>query len=486
MKLDRQICERARNTRDPSYDGRFFVAIESTGIFCRPVCPAPLPRPENMRFYPTAAAAADAGYRPCLRCRPETAPGSPEWLGAQDLVRRAMIRIKDGYLNDRSVPRLAASMNISERKLRRQFKKYLGTSPVAMGNMHRVFFAKKLLTETRLSITRIALASGFGSIRQCNEMFRKIYQSTPSDIRRRQATGDRSNDAGATLRLDFRPPYDWHRVITFLAKRAVAGMEWAGEGAYARSIRVGDGQGWMSVRREPDKNRLALTISMNKVDGLMQVVNRVRRLFSLDMDMGPVHDLFYEDIHLKPLVQRLAGLRMPGSWDPFEFAVRAVIGQQVSVAAATTVAGRVAAKYGRELDMDPPPELRLMFPTPDELADADFNGLGLPRTRAGTLVQLVRALNDGRLSLHPAQDLDTFLSDMTRIPGIGPWTANYVAMRGLGHPDAFPDSDLGILKALAQNGVRPTPRQARKIAEKWRPWRASAAMLLWHHDLPAD
>lgn len=480
MKLENKVCERARRARDPQYDGRFFVAVKTTGIFCRPICPAPLAQEKNVVYYPSAAAASEDGFRPCLRCRPEAAPGSSEWDESADVVRRALVLIRDGYLNDNKVSDLSDRLGISERQLRRFFQKYLGSSPVAVANMHRVFFVKKLMTDVSLSITDIAMAAGFGTIRQCNAMFRKIYGCAPGDLRRSRK-GNLKKEKGfrGVLKLSYRPPYDWEALLAFLEARLVEGIEMVENGVYYRTLRIEDCHGWVAVSHEADNNQISMDISLESVEYLMASVNRLRCLFNLDTDPQVINSVFRSDELLGPLIEKSPGMRMPGAWSPFEYSIRAILGQQVSVSAATTIAGRIAEKYGTAPSIDTPAGLTRIFPFIEELAEADFDGLGLTKRRRATLMALVKAVAEKRVSMDPGQDLDNFVRDMTAIPGIGPWTAHYTAMRGFAHPDAFPESDLGILKALEKNGVRPKPAEAGKIAEKWRPWRAYAAFLLW-------
>ncbi len=481
MELKRDVCMRARKARDPKYDGRFFVAVKTTGIFCRPICPAPLAQEQNVEYYPSAAAASEDGYRPCLRCRPEAAPGSSEWDEAADIVRRALVHIRDGFLNDGSVVELSGKLGVSERQLRRHFHKYLGASPVTVANMHRVFFVKKLMAEESLTITDIAMASGFGTIRQCNAVFRKIYGCSPGDLRKSRR-GKKNKEKGfrGVLKLSYRPPYDWEHLLGFLEARAVKGVEKVEDGVYYRTIRVNNCHGWIAVRNEGEKNQISLEIALESVEHLMSAVNKVRVLFNLDTDPQIINSFFIKDKLLGPLIEKFPGLRMPGAWSAFEYGIRAVLGQQVSVAAATTLAGRIAERYGPAPSIDMPDGLISVFPDSSELSSADFSNMGLTRRRTETLIEIVSAVNDGRVSFDPAQELEDFVADMVKLKGIGPWTAHYTAMRGFSHPDAFPESDLGILKALEKDGVRPTASRAGEISVKWRPWRAYAAFLLWH------
>jgi AraC family transcriptional regulator of adaptative response / DNA-3-methyladenine glycosylase II len=482
MHLDRDVCDRARLARDPRFDGLFFIGVKSTGIYCRPICPARPPRPENIVYYPTAAAAAAAGLRPCLRCRPETAPGTPAWNGTAASVSRAMHLIRQGALNDGSVDQLADRLGLSARHLRRLFRKHIGATPKAIADHQRLLFAKKLVMETDMPITQAALASGYGSLRRFNAAFRKGVGRTPSRMRssRSQPQAVPASGVRCILDLSYRPPYNWDRMLAFFQRRAIPGVEHVANGIYRRTVRLGSGRGEIAVRHATRGFGLRLEICLTDDRNLMIVVERVKRMFDLDANPNAIHWTLRHDPLLDRLIRQAPGLRLPGSWDPFETAVRAVIGQQISVKGAVTQMGRLVRQAGRPYDSAEDVHLTHFFPEAAELADMDWTAIGMPGARKTTLRLLAEKVASGALSLEEAAGLPAFIDAMTQMRGIGEWTANYIAMRALGEPDAFPASDLGILKALQEGPDRPTGKQASTRAENWRPWRAYACMYLWH------
>jgi AraC family transcriptional regulator of adaptative response / DNA-3-methyladenine glycosylase II len=449
------VYQRARLARDARFDGRFFIGVVTTGIYCRPICPAPSPKEENVRYYASAAAAAEAGFRPCLRCRPEASPGTPAWLGASTTVSRALKLIGESALDDGGVENLAERLGIGSRHLRRLFLQYLGATPVAVAQTRRVHFAKKLIDETGLSMTQIAMAAGFGSVRRFNATFQNLYGRTPRELRKVTSRG--ANEAGNyTFRIGYRPPYDWTSAIAFLAARAIPGVEVVTPEEYRRTIVVDGRPGTIAVRPAA-KNELELHIAYPDPAPLFRIVERVRAIFDAGADPSEIHRSFRRDQRLAPLVRAYPGLRVPGCWDGFEMTVRAILGQQVSVKGASTMAGRVAAAFGTESAGG------VLFPAPDALAEADLTRVGVTRARAASIRALAAAVAGKEIAFHGS--LEGFEERMTRIPGVGPWTAQYVAMR-LGEPDAFPAGDL-YLRGVA------------KESEAWRPWRAYAAMYLW-------
>lgn len=481
MSLDRQVCDRARLARDPRFDGLFFTGVLSSGIYCRPTCPARPPKPENVVYFPSAAAAAEAGFRPCLRCRPEAAPGSPAWNSASAVVSRAILLIRQGALNEGSLEDLASKLGVGGRRLRRLFKAQVGASPKNLVTTQRILFAKKLLSETDLPVTRIASASGFGSIRRLRAGFIKTYGATPSAMRRRKNTGAATGDElfQCALTLSYRPPFDWQRMLSFFELRAIPGVEFVGGGVYRRAVRINETTGSISVVHSTSANALLLKVALSDSRDLSSIVERVRRMFDLDADMTAIHAVLTADPALERLVARHPGLRVPGAWDPFEVAVRAVVGQQVSVKGARTVLGRIAARAGLRFRSPDHPELTHFFPTAHELSACDLVGIGMPRARVRTLQALAEEVDRGRLSFVVKGSLSDFVRQLTRIPGIGDWTAHYVAMRAMGEPDAFPAGDLGIMRALRHGDKQLTLSQIRQMAELWRPWRAYAAICLW-------
>lgn len=481
MMLDRQICDRARLARDPRFDGLFFTGVLSTGIYCRPICPAPSPKPENIVYFASAASAAEAGLRPCLRCRPEAAPGSPAWNGTSATVSRAMLLIRQGALDQGHLEDLASKLGVTGRHLRRLFHTHVGASPKTLATTQRFLFAKKLLSESDLSITEIAFAAGFGSIRRFNAAFRNTYGTTPSAIRKR-SDGTRATKGQpfrCTLILPYRPPFDWQRMLAFFELRAIPGVESVAEGTYRRTIRINETTGAICVAHSPRANALILTVALSDSRDLMSVVDRVRRTFDLDANMEAIHDVLAADAALERSIAKQPGLRLPGAWDPFEAAIRAVVGQQVSVKGARTVIGRIVAKAGPRFESADHPELTRFFPTAHELNGCDLKGTGIPEMRIRTMQTLAEEVDRGKLAFLVRGSLSEFTAQLTRIPGIGDWTAQYVAMRAMAEPDAFPANDLGIVRALSEGNKQPSLKQIRQRAEKWRPWRAYATMYLW-------
>ncbi|WP_226645914.1 DNA-3-methyladenine glycosylase 2 [Microbulbifer variabilis] len=479
MKIDAAICSSARLARDRRFDGRFFTAVKTTGIFCRPICPARPPLERNVTYYATAAEAANAGFRPCLRCRPDSAPGSPAWGLVSTTVQRAL-KLMRSEREPQSVERLAERLGVSSRYLRRLFAEHLGVSPLAVWQTERALFAFRLLRDTHLPIAEIAYESGFNSLRRFNGVFKQIYQRTPSEVRR-EGSGDQLKPGIATqvrLYLDYRPPLDWPQLLSFLGARALKGVEQVDGEVYSRSIALDGCRGSIRVTNDAERNRLMVEISGQEGGAGLYLLNqRLRRLFDLDADIEEIQTVLNADPLLERQLTLQPGLRLPGAWDPFEYALRAILGQQISVAAATTIAGRLVARYGESF-MDVAGEERFLFPTAQQLVGADFAGLGLTRTRAKTLREFVAATLDGRVNF-TEQSLEAWCEQVTALPGIGDWTAQYIAMRGLSMPDAFPSSDLGILQALGSEGEKAKPKQALARAEQWRPWRAYGAMLLW-------
>ena len=476
MTLDAGTCYRALRARDARFDGRFFVAVSSTRIYCRPVCTVKPPRRENCRFYPSAAAAESGGYRPCLRCRPELAPGNASVDATSRLAQAAASLIEDRTLDDEGLAAVAARLGISDRHLRRAFGAEFGVSPVAFAQTQRLLLAKRLLTDTALPVTQVAFASGFGSLRRFNALFRQRYRLQPGQLRRRMTgRGAASSDALA-FELSFRPPYDWPAMSAFLGARAIAGVEALEEGVYRRAVRIAqDGKaqrGWIEVAPSPKKAALRVTVSASLAKALPPVLSRVKAL----MDLA-CHPLEVAQA-LGALAREHPGLRVPGAFDGFEVAVRAVLGQQVTVAAARTVAGRFAAAFGEPL-ATPFASVNRLFPAAERVAGLPVGGiaaLGMPGARARTVLALARAVADGDLDLVPNADIDATLDKLRALPGVGEWTAQYIAMRALAWPDAFPHTDLGVMRALGEKD----PRRVLAAAEAWRPWRAYAVMHLWN------
>jgi AraC family transcriptional regulator of adaptative response / DNA-3-methyladenine glycosylase II len=476
MILDPRICYRALRSRDARFDGRFFVAVSSTRIYCRPVCTVKPPRRENCRFYSSAAGAEAAGYRPCLRCRPELAPGNASVDATSRLAQAAASMMEDFALEKSGPDTIAARLGITGRHLRRAFGAEFGVSPVEFAQTQRLLLAKRLLTDTALPVTEVAFASGFGSLRRFNALFRERYRLQPNQLRRHM-NGPAASIAADILEfeLSFRPPYDWSAVIAFLGARAITGVEAVAGNHYRRTVRVtADGRqhhGWVEIALSPKKPALRVTVSASLAKALPPVLSRVKWLMDLSCHPAEVAQA------LGPLARRHPGLRVPGAFDGFEVAVRAVLGQQVTVAAARTLAGRFADAFGEPI-ASPFAALTTVFPTAARIAELPYGRIariGMPAARARTVLALARAMANGRLVLTPNADVETALDQLRAQPGIGEWTAQYIAMRALAWPDAFPHTDCGVMKALGETSAR----RVLLAGERWRPWRAYAVMHLW-------
>jgi AraC family transcriptional regulator, regulatory protein of adaptative response / DNA-3-methyladenine glycosylase II len=473
--LDSDSCYRALVAHDTRFDGRFFVGVRTTRIYCRPVCTVRLPRRENCRFFRSAAAAEVEGFRPCLRCRPELAPGLASVDASARFAQAAVALIEDGVLDDGGIEKLAGRLGITSRHVRRIFEAEFGVSPIEYAQTQRLLLAKRLLTDTSLPVVDVALASGFRSVRRFNALFSTRYRMPPSRLRR---------DASPPLlpqsmRFDlaYRPPYDWDALLAFLRARAVAGVEHVDETTYRRTLAVdhhGVGaNGWIAVVQSPRRHMLAVSVSASLARVVPAVLARVRHAFDLACDPAPIA------AQLGALASGRPGLRVPGTCDGFELAVRAVVGQQISVAGARTLLGRLVRGFGAPLPEDEAPAgLTRVFPRAGVIASlpsAELRAAGLTQARARTLGELAAAVAAGRLSLAPGADVEHTRRVLEAIPGIGPWTSAYIAMRALGWPDAFPDNDLGVLKAMGETRAA----RARARSEAWRPWRAYAVMHLW-------
>jgi len=474
----RHVCEQARLSRDVRFDGLFFTAVTSTRIYCRPVCPAPAPKPSNVRYYANAAAAEADGFRPCLRCRPELSPGHPAWHRGEDVVARTLKMIDAGELAEASLESLAARVGVGGRQLRRLFVEHLGAPPLSVHTTRRLLFAKQLLTETALPVTEVALAAGFGSLRRFNAAFAQANRMAPRELRRQPRAPD-VGDA-LVLRLGYRPPYDFDGVLDFLRTRALPGIEQVDAHAYARVFGPAEAPGWLRLSAWPGgEHALKLELSCPQPARMLPLVTRLRRMFDLDAEPRAIAATLAAGGVLAPLLRRRPGLRLPGGWDGFEIAVRAVLGQQVSVAAARTLAARVVARWGEPLATPVLPGLSRLFPAPERLVDADLREVGVVNARCETIRGIARALLDGRADFRTGQPLEEFVARWTALPGIGDWTAQYMAMRALSHPDAFPAADLILRRAAAGNGGELSTRTLSTMAEAWRPWRAYAVMHLW-------
>jgi AraC family transcriptional regulator, regulatory protein of adaptative response / DNA-3-methyladenine glycosylase II len=476
--LDEDACYRAVDSRDARFDGVFYVGVTSTGIYCRPSCPAVTPKRANARFYRSAAEAQTAGFRACRRCRPDVAPGSPEWNVRADLAGRAMRLIADGAVERDGVGGLSARLGYSERQVHRTLLAEVGAGPLRLARAQRAHTARILLETTDLPVTDVVYAAGFASIRQFNDTIRQIYAATPSELRQRARTRRRPAPApGAIeLRLACRRPADLDGVLAFLAARAVPGVEEVDRRTYRRSLTLPHGTGVAELT--PAEGYLATTLRLADQRDLAAAVARCRRLFDLDADSAAIDAALADDPALAAQVRRSPGRRLPGVVDGDELAIRAVLGQQVSVAAARGLAGRLVAEYGKPLDA-PVGAVTHTFPAPEALAAVDPTAFPMPRTRQRTLHEVAARLADGRLDLNPGADRDDTERALLAVPGVGPWTAGYIRMRALADPDVFLASDLGVRQGLARVGLPAEPRRAAVIAERWRPWRSYAQLQLW-------
>lgn len=485
MELDHDACYRALASRDARFDGRFFVAVKTTRIYCRPICPARTAKSENVLFLPTAAAAQEAGFRPCLRCRPEAAPDSGAWrgvsnTGVSNTVARAMALIDTGALDDSGMEALTERLGVGERQLRRLFAQHLGASPVTVAQTRRVLLAKQLIHETRMPLTEIAFAAGFGSIRRFNEVFQDLFQRPPGALRH-GSQPEQSAQAGVTLLLRYRPPYDWPAVLAHLSARAITGLEMVADGCYYRTINLDGAHGTLAVQQGTG-NALKVTIRFPRLSSLPAIIARLRRMFDLAADPEIIRRQLSADPLMAKLTAARPGLRVPGAWDGFELAMRAVLGQQITVAAAIKLAGKLVAQYGEAL-REPSagwPGLTHVFPQAARVADADLATLGMPKARAATLSAVAAALVADPRLLDTHASLEEAVLKLRALPGIGDWTAQYIALRQLREPDAFPAGDVALMNAIAvHEGARPNAKELAARAEIWRPWRAYAAQHLW-------
>ncbi len=481
MKIDTETCYRALAARDARFDGVFFVGVTTTKIYCRPICSARTPGLDRCHFFASAAAAEHAGFRPCLRCRPELAPGHAPVDALGRTARLAAARIEAGALNDDgSLETLARELGLSSRQLRRAIRQEFGVSPVELAQTRRLLLAKQLLTETNLPMIEVALASGFASLRRFNALFRSHYSMTPSRIRR--AAGTTSARDSLTLTLAYRPPLAWEPIVRYLAGRATMGVESVVGPQYIRTVSLGATRGWVKVQPSDRHNALSVEISTSLAAVLPTLLPRLRCLFDLDARPDVIAAHLSADPRLARVASRLPGLRVPGSIDGFEMAVRAILGQRISVPGATTLAGRLALTLGEPVET-PFPMLNRLSPSADRLAQADpdeLASLGIAAPRARAIVELARAVVDRRIDLAPGADPDLTIERLRELPGIGDWTAHYIAMRALRWPDAFPAADLGLLKATGMKSARELAR----LAESWRPWRSYAATYLWNDPDP--
>ncbi len=492
MQLDADSCYKALLARDRRFDGLFFVAVSTTGIYCRPICPARTPGRDRVTFYRRAAEAEQAGYRACFRCRPEVAPGNTTDASTDAiprLVSLALSKIEQGYLNEQSLEDLATSLNVSSRHLRRSIEAEVGVSPVMLAQTRRLALAKQLLHDTNLPMAEIAHASGFASVRRFNGLVQSRFGRSPTSLRK--AHGESAKRGTFTLRLDYRPPFDWHHLLGFLGDRAMHGVERVEGNSYFRTIAMGNAAYEIEVNNDAEKSRIVAEVPVQLAPLAMDLSNRLRRLFDLDARPDVIEKELGRDKWLAPIVKKQRGTRLPGAFDSFEIAIRSVLGQQVTVAGATTLAKRVVEKFGREVKIGSNggsprgtgslrSEIARIFPSADVIANAslaDVRAIGMPEARAKTLLAISRKISDGDLVLSAGSDPEAAIASMTSIVGIGNFTSHVVAMRALRYVDAFPSSDLGVRKALNSKSARELDRRA----EAWRPWRAYAVIHLWRN-----
>jgi AraC family transcriptional regulator of adaptative response / DNA-3-methyladenine glycosylase II len=474
MTLDPLHCYQAIKARDARFDGVFFVGVSTTGIYCRPVCNVRTPGKDRCTYYRNAASAEAAGYRPCLRCRPELAPGQAPVDSVKRVARKAVARIEAGALNEGSVEALAAEFDISSRQLHRVIESEYGVSPLALAQTQRLLLAKQLLTDTSLRAVDVAFASGFASVRQFNRLFRQSYRLNPIALRKQRSNKPIS---GIVLKLGFRAPLAWLPLVQFMAGRSGQHTERVESNRYIRTLRIGKHAGWIAA--EPIKeNLLEVEVAESLLPVLPELQTRLRRLFDLDANPAVIDDYLASHSTLRARLSRTPGLRVPGALCGFELALRAVLGQQITVKAATTIFGRFVDTFGSAV-VTPFEGIDKIAPRASDVANATVQQLidrGLTQKRAQTVSVLARAAADGALHLEPPAEFEATRESLQEIPGIGPWTAEYVAMRALRDPDAFPHSDLGLLNALQLD----KPAKLHALAEKWRPWRSYAALHLWH------
>ena len=484
LLLDDKACYAAMQAHDARFDGRFFCGVSSTGIYCRPVCRVKVPREENCTFFRSAAAAEAVGYRPCLRCRPELAPGLAPVDSVPRLAQSAALMLQEDSPTPRKLVELAGALGISDRHLRRVFLAEYGVTPVQYLQTQRLLLAKSLLTDTRLTVTDVAMAAGFGSIRRFNELFRTHYRLAPAKLRKENGNGEGKGDS-VTLRLGYRPPYAWAELMSFLAGRAIPGVESVSGDTYRRTVSVRKGDtlysGWISVANRPKENALSITLSAGLLPVLTRVLSRIRLLFDLNCSPDKVHEKLAAMDEVAPDI-RVRGIRVPGCFDPFEMSVRAVLGQQITVKAAGTLAMRLVNALGEKVDT-PFEDLTFAFPGPDKFCalpapvEDHLGPLGLNGGKARSILGLAKAFQAGSLTLSHGADPVEIMEKLDKLPGFGPWTVQYIAMRALGWPDAFPHTDYGVRKALSD---RPA-REILSLSQEWSPWRSYATILLWNY-----
>jgi AraC family transcriptional regulator of adaptative response / DNA-3-methyladenine glycosylase II len=473
---DPAICWSAFHSRDARFDGRFFLGVITTNIYCRPICPVPVLKSNNVVWFVSAAAAETAGFRPCRRCRPQAAPGTPAWQGTSAAVSRALKLIWEGALDKGNVEELAARVGIGSRQLRRLFVEHLGASPLKIAITRRIHFARNLIEETDLPITEIALSAGFRSIRQFHHAIQLACGQSPTILRRLDGNvRPILRQSGLLIRLAYRPPFDWSSTVEFLRLRAIPGVELVGENFYRRTIEIGGIQGVIDVQPDKAQPRLLTHIQLPRYECLMQIVDRVRRIFDLGADPLQIANHLGRDARLKPLLDARPGLRVPGVWDGFELCVCAILGQSLGMTEANpTLVKRLVRKFGRPVK-SPSDGLTHLFPKPQDLSEADLATVGIRGARAAALCALARAVTRKKLSFEGSRTLEETIARLSAIPGIDRPVADYIALRVFGEPDAFPASDVGLRRIFGHSVYKASSLEFLQITEKWRPWRAYAA-----------
>lgn len=477
--IDPEIAYNALVSHDPRFDGIFFVGVTSTGIYCRPICPAKVPKQANCRFFASHEMAEKESFRPCLRCRPELAPGNAPVDSARRIAHRIMHRIEEGLGHENiNLEDIAKQFELSSRQLRRIVQQEFGVSPIALIQTRRLLLAKQLLTETKLPIIHIAFASGFSSLRRFNDAFSTHYKMPPTRLRKKALTHDEAHLADTlTLQLSYRPPYDWESILEFLSKRMIKGVEYITNNSYARTVAIGKYHGWIRVTHAPKKRALMVELSNSLIRVLPVLLTRIRNLFDLNNRPDIILMHLSKDERLQDSLKKNPGLRVPGAFDGFEMSVRAVFGQQITVQAATTISARFNAAFGSPIET-PIPELNLLTPPAECIAKLtvdDIAKLNIIRTRAKTIIALAQAIVSKELQLDPGTNPETTIKKLVTIPGIGPWTAHYIAMRALNWPDAFPKEDIAIRNNL--KGI--SAKEAEALSQIWRPWRSYAVLHIW-------
>ncbi len=473
MELDHHICSRARLARDARFDGKFFIGVLTTGIYCRPICRSRTSQESNVRYFPSAAAAAEAGFRPCLRCRPECSPGTHAWVGTRNTVSRALQLISEGGLEDGGVEALSERLGIGSRHLRRLFLRHLGATPSAVAQTGRLHFAKKLIDETNLPMMQVAVSSGFGCVRRFNEAIRSVYHRTPTQIRALAPRTPNQPKNQYLFHLHYRPPYNWKRVLQFLAARVVPGVESVDGNGYSRCFSVNGSTGDFSVSHDQEKNALVVRVHFADPCSLFFIIERIRAMFDLNADWAVIAKTLCCDPALARLVETEEGLRVPGCWSAFELTTRAILEQHVRLDRATALTAQLVKAFGQPFSAMA--KCTHLFPTPESLTATNLASRGIPPAKARTIGAFARAVCEGRIKFEGVADSDAFLRQLCEIPAIERSAAQYVAMRALRDPDAFPAAD-PVLRRIA--GTR-TTRELDFRSEAWRPWRAYAAILLW-------